>query len=1092
ATGSSLVLTHVQLGDAGAYAVVVSNSAGTATSANAVLTVNPPPPCAPTPSGLVGWWAGEGNANDSTGANNGLLEGGMTFVTGEVGQAFNFNGDDADVRVTANPSLDVGLGAGFTIEAWIKPADLSALRPIVEWNSVTGFVPYGVHFWTSQPSPWGGTGPGCLYANLVDTAGVSHPFSSAGNLLTTSAFQHVALTYVKATGLAVIYLNGSAVAQANLGSFTPQTSSDLYLGYRPSSLAIVYRWVGQMDEVSLYNRALSTAEIQAIYSASVSGKCSLAPVIVSQPQDQAVVLGTTATFSVTASGTPPLTYQWQLNSNNIPGATGSSLVLTHVQLGDAGAYAVVVSNSAGTATSANAVLTGNTLDDAGGNTGLSKGGLSFAEAEVGQGFVFNGTDAYVKVPANSSLNVGLGAGFTIEAWINPADLSLPRPLVEWNSGAGFAPYGVHFWISQPLPYGNGPGCLFANLIDTTGGTHWFPSAAGLLTSNAWQHVALTYVKASGLAVFYLNGSAVAQQDLGTLAPQTATDFYLGARVAGPGSALYVGQMDEVSLYNRALSASQIQAIYNAGSSGKCPLPPTLLAQPQGAIVPVGGTVSFTALARGTPPLSYQWQLDSDNLKDGGNLFGATSSTLVISNATPANSGTYTLVATNPAGSALSTGAVLTVIDPSGAGKPTVRIVSPANNAYLATAATMVKGTAKGPLGLAQVYYQLNGAGWQLATTTNAWSAWTAPVTVSFGTNLFQVFSVNMVGTPSATNNARFVLGLFAEVAGTYNGLFYDTNGVTPASAGFFTITVTPKGKYTGSLRLAGARYPLSGQFDSDGVSYVSILRQDLSVVSLQLLIDLTQGTDRLTGLVTAGLWAAELAADRAVFDGRTSLAPQAGRYTLIIPGTNSTAGPTGDSYGTLTVDGAGNIRLTASLADGTPLSQAVPVSKNGQWPLYAPLYSGQGLILGWLSFPPGPKDDFKGDVIWIKPTTSKARYYPAGFLIQTTASGSVYSPPGRGTNVLGETSLTLALTGGNLAEGITNQFTLNVNNRVTNHSSNRLSLTFLPSTGSFKGSVVDPVGLKSIPFNGVVLQNRGVGAGYFLGSNRGGQVFIAP
>jgi hypothetical protein len=94
--------------------------------------------------------------------------------------------------------------------------------------------------------------------------------------------------------------------------------------------------------------------------------------------------------------------------------------------------------------------------------------------------------------------------------------------------------------------------------------------------------------------------------------------------------------------------------------------------------------------------------------------------------------------------------------------------------------------------------------------------------------------------------------------------------------------------------------------------------------------------------------------------------------------------------------------------------------------------------------------------------------------------------------VLGETSLTLALTGGNLAEGITNQFTLNVNNRVTNHSSNRLSLTFLPSTGSFKGSVVDPVGLKSIPFNGVVLQNRGVGAGYFLGSNRGGQVFIAP
>src|ERR1035437_6588072 len=48
--------------------------------------------CVPSPSGLVAWWPGEGNAHDITGTNNGVLEGGVAFAAGEVGQAFSFNG----------------------------------------------------------------------------------------------------------------------------------------------------------------------------------------------------------------------------------------------------------------------------------------------------------------------------------------------------------------------------------------------------------------------------------------------------------------------------------------------------------------------------------------------------------------------------------------------------------------------------------------------------------------------------------------------------------------------------------------------------------------------------------------------------------------------------------------------------------------------------------------------------------------------------------------------------------------------------------------------------------------------------------------
>jgi len=86
---------------------------------------------------------------------------------------------------------------------------------------------------------------------------------------------------------------GAVVKQANLGNFTPLTTGDLYLGLRPVGGAAGTRFVGQMDEISLYNRALSAAEIQAIYGAGSAGKCASgeAPVITIQPASQAVPAG---------------------------------------------------------------------------------------------------------------------------------------------------------------------------------------------------------------------------------------------------------------------------------------------------------------------------------------------------------------------------------------------------------------------------------------------------------------------------------------------------------------------------------------------------------------------------------------------------------------------------------------------------------------------------------------------------------------------------------------------------------------------------------------------------------------------------------
>jgi hypothetical protein len=543
--------------------------------------------CADAPSGLVSWWPGEGNGNDAIGSNPATVNGGVSYSPGEVGQAFNYDGTgsnaiSASIMVPASASLDVGTGPGFTVECWIKPSDLNPLHPIVEWN---GGSRLGVHLYHS--TSWCGDHyPGNLLANIVDTDGNWHPLYSGPGLLTTSNFQHVALTYDKASGVGSLYINGVVVASANLGTFTPQTSYNLYLGRRPTGgVPLVYS--GLMDEVSLYGRALSQGEIQAIYQAGSSGKCpAIAPFIVNQPVDQSVIVGATANFSVSAGGTAPLSYQWRFNGNNVSGATENSLSVTNSQLSDAGNYSVVVANPVGSVTSAVAVLTvheavctnapaglvswwpgeGNGNDIIGSNPGTVSSGVSYSAGEVGQAFHFDGTSGNIVVPASGSLNVGVSNGFTVECWIKPDELSAHHPLVEWNNGSSI---GVHLYISTDWFGNSGPGNVLANLIDTSGNWHPIFSAPGLLTTSSYQHVALTYDKASGAGKLYLNGVVVANANLGTFTPQTSYNLHLGRRPNDGSIPLYSGLMDEVSVYGRALSQGEIQNIYNADTAGKC-------------------------------------------------------------------------------------------------------------------------------------------------------------------------------------------------------------------------------------------------------------------------------------------------------------------------------------------------------------------------------------------------------------------------------------------------------------------------------------------------------------------------------------------
>ncbi len=308
-----------------------------------------PGSCDPAPTGIVAWWPGEGNPDDLIGADNGTANGNLTYTNGEVGQAFVFDGSSY-ITVPASPSLNIGAGSGLTIECWVNPSALNATGvggPMIEWDSDSDD---GAQFWAN--------GDGSLYSNIKDTFDNGHTIQTAPGVVPTNVWTHVALIYDESSGNVFIYTNGNVDTSAPLGTFTPQTTYPVNIGIRTGqAIGDEDTFAGMIDELSLYNRALSPNEITAIYHAGSAGKCqSVPPFITQQPPGNTVIAGSSVGFSVVANGALPLNYRWTLNDTTLPGATNATLTLTNVQVDQAGNYAVTVSNVYGSTNSTNATL----------------------------------------------------------------------------------------------------------------------------------------------------------------------------------------------------------------------------------------------------------------------------------------------------------------------------------------------------------------------------------------------------------------------------------------------------------------------------------------------------------------------------------------------------------------------------------------------------------------------------------------------------------------------------------------------------------------------------------------------------------------
>jgi hypothetical protein len=349
-------------------------------------------------------------------------------------------------------------------------------------------------------------------------------------------------------------------------------------------------------------------------------------------------------------------------------------------------------------------------------------------------------------------------------------------------------------------------------------------------------------------------------------------------------------------------------------------------------------------------------------------------------------------------------------------------------------------------------------------------------------------TLTFVMRPQLVLEAVFVADPVAAIQGTYTGLFRETTVVRNARAGFFTVTATDRGSYSGKLTIEGKNYTLSGQLDGDLKASNTVFRAGASPLTIELAFG-GGNSDQVIGRITDDVWSASLLGYRSAFNAATDPAPFAGSYTVVFPGRRvSVRNPEGSGWGTLKVDGNGAATFAGTLADGTKLSQKVRLSMAGQWPLCVPLYRGEGLLLGWHTVTNAATNGVTGAAHWIKPMMSDSKLYPAGFTNEVTTVGSRYVRPSVGNRVLDLAQTEIVFTGGNLATSFAHTIALSDKNIITAVDAGKVALKLNLLSGAFSGSVVEPSTLKPLKFSGALLQDQNAAAGFLLGTNRSARV----
>jgi len=395
--------------------------------------------------------------------------------------------------------------------------------------------------------------------------------------------------------------------------------------------------------------------------------------------------GATLNLTVNATG-GGLQYQWYKDGAPISSASKSTFTITPVTNSDAGSYSVFVTNVVGSLTSGlpvvitiptvatnsyeAAILAAKPeawwrLDEPPGSTNLFDGlgrhdgvytnatgsgplptlgvsGALVGDTNTAASFSSSGKGIGL-IPFSAALNP---TKWAIEAWVNTTLLDVSQAAVSLS-------YTNRGWWAQSTSgwwYG-------ASYSGGTFGNNSQANTAAAIVPGQWSYVVINYDSTSSYPwSLYVNGRTDGYSWNGPSVANWA-QFIVGARGVDAttlADAFFDGQVDEVAVYPRLLSGTEITAHYAA--RGTVIVPPTFPAAPASQTVTTGKSVSFSTTVLGTTNIYLQWY------KDGKIISNATNSTYSLANTSLGDTGTYTLWATNAAGTN-SISASLVVISP---------------------------------------------------------------------------------------------------------------------------------------------------------------------------------------------------------------------------------------------------------------------------------------------------------------------------------------------------------------------------------------------------------------------------------------------
>ena len=466
-------------------------------------------------TGLIAYWKLDETsgtaASDSAGSNNGSYQGGLDPATDSVqginGTALDFDGVDDFVEFSS--ATTDGL-AVISVSLWLKTTE-SGTSP-THYTSRPSFA--------GNESPSGGSNDFILQTeggNIAYYHGLGsgdQVFVATNTLVNNDQWHHVVFTYdASETNL---YLNGAFVPGSTLaadGSLLDDSSFVIGAwddnGDKPHS--------GSIDDVRIYNRVLSTADITELY----------------RSREGNMVYNSDARAPEFFDGT-----SWQSIGQIKP--TNSGLV-GHWKLDEtSGAF----------------------IDSSGlGNDGTQSGGVEYASTGViGSAAGFDGANDYIDL--GDIYNGGSWDDFSISAWINanqfgPGD---QNTIVSLNAD----PDIIRFEVD-----GEPQNCLLNHLRITTGdslGGYRHACGNTALELNTWHHVAVTYTDNNFEWAIYRNGNEETSGNFpGTIdKPNGNTDpTTIGART-WLFDQNFSGRIDDVRIFNRELSANEINDLYLAG------------------------------------------------------------------------------------------------------------------------------------------------------------------------------------------------------------------------------------------------------------------------------------------------------------------------------------------------------------------------------------------------------------------------------------------------------------------------------------------------------------------------------------------------